>query len=88
MRASACPATTPRCAPSGCGRPGRVTGIGRALLRDLISATDGRRMLLEVRTDNEPAIALYESEGFSRLSVRRGYYQPSGADAYVMARPG
>ncbi len=70
-------------------RPARQGhGIGRALLRDLISATDGRRMLLEVRTDNEPAIALYESEGFSRLSVRRGYYQPSGADAYVMARPG
>ena len=44
-------------------------------------------MLLEVRTDNEAAIGLYESEGFVRLGVRRRYYQPSGADAYTMARP-
>ena len=44
-------------------------------------------MLLEVRTDNAAAIALYVSEGFTRLGVRRRYYQPSGADAYTMARP-
>ena len=63
-------------------------GIGRRCCGELISAAGGRRMLLEVRTDNEPAIALYESEGFSRLGIRRRYYQPSGADAYTMARPG
>jgi [ribosomal protein S18]-alanine N-acetyltransferase len=68
--------------------PGRQRrGIGRELLRNLISASGARRMLLEVRTDNESAIALYESEGFRRLGVRRRYYQPSGADAYTMARP-
>ena len=34
------------------------------------------------------AIALYTSEGFTiRLGIRRRYYQPSGADAYTMARP-
>lgn len=62
-------------------------GIGRALLRYLLAHAGPRRVLLEVRTDNAPAIALYESEGFVILGVRRRYYQPSGADAYTMARP-
>lgn len=62
-------------------------GVGRALLRDLLAHAGPRRVVLEVRTDNVPAIALYESEGFVILGVRRRYYQPSGADAYTMARP-
>ena len=44
-------------------------------------------IFLEVRTDNVPAITLYESYGFSILGTRKGYYQPSGADAYAMMRP-
>jgi ribosomal-protein-alanine N-acetyltransferase len=63
------------------------TGLGRKLLRQLLAAAADRRVLLEVRTDNQVAIGLYESEGFVRLGVRRRYYQPSGADAYTMARP-
>lgn len=62
-------------------------GLGRALLRDLLAHSGRRRVVLDVRTDNAPAIALYESEGFVILGVRRRYYQPSGADAYTMARP-
>ena len=62
-------------------------GVGRALLRDLLRAAGPLPVLLEVRCDNAPAIALYESEGFVRVGVRRRYYQPSGADAYTMARP-
>ncbi|MEP6563323.1 MAG: GNAT family N-acetyltransferase, partial [Nakamurella sp.] len=42
------------------------TGLGRKLLRQLLAAADGRRRLLEVRTDNQVAIGLYESEGFVR----------------------
>ena len=61
--------------------------MGRKLLRRLITLAADRRLLLEVRTDNEAAIALYVSEGFVRLGIRRRYYQPSGADAYTMARP-
>jgi ribosomal-protein-alanine N-acetyltransferase len=67
-------------------RQGR--GLGRALLRALLAAAADRRVLLDVRTDNEPAIALYASEGFAVVGRRRRYYQPSGADAYAMERPG
>jgi ribosomal-protein-alanine N-acetyltransferase len=63
-------------------------GIGRALLRDLLAAAGPLPVLLDVRTDNERAIALYASEGFARIGLRRRYYQPSGADAYTMLRPG
>ena len=62
-------------------------GIGRTLLDDLIRSADGRRILLEVRTDNAPAIGLYLSAGFEHVGLRRRYYQPSGADAFTMARP-
>lgn len=61
-------------------------GIGRALLGDLIAAAAGRRILLEVRTDNRPAIGLYTVNGFVTIGRRRRYYQPSGADAFTMER--
>lgn len=63
-------------------------GVGRALLTTLLAKADGAHapVFLEVRTDNEPAIKLYEAHGFTRIGVRRRYYQPSGADAYTMAR--
>lgn len=64
-------------------------GIGRRLLRALLSAADERQAttFLEVRTDNEGAIALYQGHGFEVVGVRRRYYRPSGADAYTMRRP-
>ena len=67
----------------------RGSGIGRALLRALLDVADATKAetFLEVRTDNDPAIALYESVGFVRLGLRKGYYQPLGADAYTMRRP-
>lgn len=61
-------------------------GLGRMLLRELLSWAGRRDVLLEVRTDNQAAIALYDSEGFVRQGIRPGYYQPSGADAYNMVR--
>lgn len=62
---------------------------GRALLDAMLQVADAAAapVFLEVRTDNEPAIALYVSRGFERVGVRRNYYQPSGADAYTMVRP-
>ena len=64
-------------------------GIGRLLLRELLRRADevGATTFLEVRTDNEAAIALYRAEGFERIGMRRRYYRPSGADAYTMRRP-
>ena len=34
--------------------------------------------------DNLRAQRLYRSRGFEQVGLRRGYYQPSGADALVM----
>ena len=39
-----------------------------------------------MRTDNEPAIALYRSAGFVEVGLRKRYYRVSGADAYTMRR--
>ena len=46
-------------------------------------------LLLEVRADNAPALALYEQQGFVVIHKRKGYYQlphqPS-VDALIMQR--
>jgi [ribosomal protein S18]-alanine N-acetyltransferase len=59
-------------------------GIGRRLFDQLLKFADGGAVYLEVRTDNEAAIALYRSVGFDQIDLRPGYY--SGADAYTMRR--
>ena len=61
-------------------------GIGRRMMTALLdfAGHDGV-VFLEVRTDNEPAIALYESLGFVRVGLRKRYYR-AGADAYTMKR--
>jgi ribosomal-protein-alanine N-acetyltransferase len=71
-------------------REAQGKGVGTLLLRALLDEAERRRqrrVMLEVRADNDRAIALYERFGFHRSAVRRGYYQPSGADALVMVRP-
>lgn len=63
------------------------SGIGALLLAEVMAAATERgaeRVGLEVRTDNTAAQALYRRFGFAPVGVRRGYYQPSGADALVM----
>ncbi|MGW4490204.1 ribosomal protein S18-alanine N-acetyltransferase [Amycolatopsis sp. NPDC004368] len=64
-------------------------GIGKALLRALLDHADevSAPVFLEVRTDNDTAVGLYEQHGFEKLGIRKRYYQPSGADAFTMARP-
>ena len=47
------------------------------------------QLLLEVRADNAPAIALYEKQGFVIIHRRKGYYQlqhQSAIDALIMQR--
>ena len=64
-------------------------GIGTTMLTTLIEESERRgcaQLDLEVRADNDGAIALYERHGFRRIGVRRRYYQPSGTDAVVMRR--
>jgi ribosomal-protein-alanine N-acetyltransferase len=64
-------------------------GIGSALLDALIQAArerDCAEVFLEVRADNPRAHGLYVRRGFEQIGVRRGYYQPSGADAIVMRK--
>ncbi len=67
----------------------RRGGVGRALIREVLReawARGAARVFLEVARDNEPAVALYESEGFVVDGVRPRYYA-SGADALLMSRP-
>lgn len=64
-------------------------GIGARLLTALLEEAVARgcvEVFLDVRADNDRARSLYERYGFSRVGVRRRYYQPSGVDAIVMAR--
>lgn len=72
----------------GVDRAWQGRGIGKTLLRALMDRArilKARRMLLEVRVDNDPALALYRGLGFSILGVRERYYQPENVDAYTMS---
>ena len=62
--------------------------MGRRLLQYLLDQARAARMrdaFLEVRPSNNGAIHLYESMGFVRVGVRKGYYQgsPVREDAWV-----
>ena len=64
-------------------------GVGTALMTGLLAEACRRgcgEVYLEVRVDNERAQRLYRQLGFAQVGLRRGYYQPSGADALVMRR--
>ena len=64
-------------------------GVGTLLLRALTAEAVRRgstSLLLEVRADNDAALALYARAGFERISVRRRYYQPGDVDAWVLRR--
>lgn len=66
----------------------RGQGFGRALVTagcDWAMTTGARRMLLEVATDNVPALGLYRALGFHDVAVRKDYYS-TGRDALVMER--
>lgn len=72
----------------GVGRRFQRQGIAASLMEALIARAreqGAKRMLLEVRVDNTPALALYERFGFAKMGLRKRYYQPEGIDAYTMS---
>ncbi|MGQ0467534.1 MAG: ribosomal protein S18-alanine N-acetyltransferase [Sporichthyaceae bacterium] len=61
-------------------------GWGGVLLDALLQEADARgceEVLLEVRADNEPALALYARRGFASIATRRRYYA-DGTDALIL----
>lgn len=67
----------------------RRTGLARLMLADLLAEARRRGAIeafLEVRIDNEAARALYRSEGFEEIGVRRGYYDAGRVDAVTMRK--
>lgn len=67
----------------------RHSGVGTALISSLIALgrQQGiRQYLLEVRTSNTPARALYRKFGFVESGMRRGYYRDNDEDAIIMLK--
>ena len=65
----------------------RGQGAGTMLLQNVLEDARNKgvkRFFLEVRKSNEKALKLYEKAGFTRLSVRKAYYQDPVEDAIVM----
>jgi [ribosomal protein S18]-alanine N-acetyltransferase len=65
----------------------RRQGVGSRLLLEMIDyclALGLEGLSLEVRTANEEAQQVYEKFGFRKVGVRKGYYQETGEDAFVM----
>ncbi|MEZ4650593.1 MAG: ribosomal protein S18-alanine N-acetyltransferase [Candidatus Eisenbacteria bacterium] len=65
----------------------RGKGLAKLLLRELIDEARIRgavHIVLEVRASNDGAITLYESHGFTKVAIRKGYYQDDAEDALVM----
>jgi len=63
-------------------------GVGRRLMRHLLreARSAGKAVIiLEVRVSNSGAQAFYESFGFAKFGVRRGYYADNREDAILMA---
>ena len=63
-------------------------GIGTALM-DWLEAQatkhNVREIFLEVRSDNEPAIAMYRARDYERIDIRRNYYG-NAIDAFIMRK--
>jgi len=63
-------------------------GVGKAILieaRQHLLQAGTKRVFLEVRKSNKPALALYYSAGFGLLSERKEYYHDPTEDAYVLS---
>lgn len=66
----------------------RKRGVGSALLNHFLkemAVQNIKRIDLEVRTDNKPAIKFYQKNGFNIIELLPKFYQ-NGEDAYQMRR--
>lgn len=64
----------------------RRRGVGSALMRRAVGYAEEhrlRRLTLEVRVSNEPALALYRRFGFELDGVRPGFYDSPKEDAGI-----
>lgn len=64
----------------------RRMGLARRFMQlaeEEASKRDVPVITLEVRISNAPAIALYEEAGFTRVGIRRNYYEKPREDAAV-----
>ncbi len=60
-------------------------GIGSKLIKRVIElSTNKENITLEVRSDNEKAIHIYEKNGFKKVSIRKNYY--NGVDGILMEK--
>ena len=64
----------------------RRRGIARRLVDELIGQLDAYQLTLEVRASNAPAIALYETMGFSQVGLRKNYYRKPREDALILRK--
>ena len=68
--------------------PARGRGLGRALLQAVIrraAEMGAASLFLEVGADNPAALALYAGLGFTKVGMRKAYY--NGGDALVLRLP-
>ena len=67
----------------------RRQGIAAALIEELVSRLKERGshiLRLEVRQSNAPAIALYETMGFTQLGLRKNYYRNPKENALILGK--
>ena len=67
----------------------RRQGIAAALISELVRLLKARGsyiLRLEVRQSNAPAIALYETMGFTQLGLRKNYYRNPKENALILGK--
>ena len=67
----------------------RRKGIAKALLNEAIEGAKSRKrefITLEVRPSNTAALGLYESLGFEKAGLRKGFYSSPVEDALILTK--
>ncbi len=67
----------------------RRNGAGRLMMETMEQEAlkrGARRILLEVRPSNQPALALYRKRGYLEISRRAAYYPDNQEDALILCK--